>query len=168
MTTPSGTISLSQVNTEIGNPTTTNITLNNTAVRYLAGPPFAPSGSAISMNDLRGRTAQIQATGGNDVITTGTHKIHVFTSPGTLTVNFVYPSANTVEYLVVAGGGGGGTSTSPNFNGAGGGGGGFRTATGFPVSTGGSYPVTVGGGGPGGTPTTRSGGQKEQIRYFQQ
>ena len=49
---------------------------------------------------------------------------------------------SAVEYLVVAGGGGGG------YNAAGGGGaGGFRTATGFSVTTGTPYTVTVGAGG---------------------
>ena len=52
MTLPVGAISLSQVNTELGLPSTSTISLNNTAVRSLAG---VPSGT-ISMNNLRGKT----------------------------------------------------------------------------------------------------------------
>lgn len=44
---------MSDVNVELGLPSTTSITLNDTAVRNLAG---IPSG-AISMNDLRGKSA---------------------------------------------------------------------------------------------------------------
>lgn len=53
MTLPTGTISMSQVNTELGLTSTTLISLNQTNVRTLAG---VPSG-AISMNDLRGKSA---------------------------------------------------------------------------------------------------------------
>jgi hypothetical protein len=51
-----------------------------------------------------------------------------------------------VEYLVVAGGGGGATTA-----GGGGGAGGYRTATGFSVSSGSTYTVTIGAGGAAGT-----------------
>ena len=54
-----------------------------------------------------------------------------------------------VQYLVVAGGGGGGGSTA-----GGGGAGGYRTLSSktFPVASGDSFPITVGGGGGPGTP----------------
>jgi hypothetical protein len=52
----------------------------------------------------------------------------------------------SVEYLVIAGGGGGGWD-----RGGGGGAGGFRTASGFSLSSGTQYTVTVGAGGAGGT-----------------
>jgi hypothetical protein len=52
------------------------------------------------------------------------------------------PGVTEVEYLVVAGGGSGGS-----FVGAGGGAGGFRTGTGFSVTAGTTYTVTVGAGG---------------------
>ena len=51
-------------------------------------------------------------------------------------------AVSSVEYLVVAGGGSGGSRI-----GGGGGAGGYRTATGFSVTTGVSYTVTVGAGG---------------------
>ena len=56
----------------------------------------------------------------------------------------VATSNTVVDYLVVAGGGGGG----PTYGG-GGGAGGYRTASGHPVTTGTSYSITVGAGGPG-------------------
>lgn len=54
MTLPlSGPISMSQVNTELGLPSTTIITLNDPAVRALAGIPAG----TISMSDLYGKSA---------------------------------------------------------------------------------------------------------------
>ena len=52
MTLPVGTISMSQVNTELGYGSTANISLNQAAVRTLAQ---VPSGT-ISMNNLRGKS----------------------------------------------------------------------------------------------------------------
>jgi len=56
------------------------------------------------------------------------------------------------EYLVVAGGGGGG-----RLRGGAGGAGGFRTATGFTLTGGTTYTITVGAGGAGSTLTTARG-----------
>ncbi len=53
MTTPTGTISMSDVNVELSKTSTTTTSLNDTDVRNLAG---VPSG-VISMNDLRGKSA---------------------------------------------------------------------------------------------------------------
>lgn len=58
MTTPTGTISLSDVNTELGFSATALISMNDAAVRTLAG---VPSG-AISMDNLRGKTNAFQFT----------------------------------------------------------------------------------------------------------
>jgi|APGre2960657404_1045060.scaffolds.fasta_scaffold15031_2 hypothetical protein len=52
MPTPTGTISMSDVNTELGRSATASINLNEAAVRSLAG---VASGT-ISMNDLRGKS----------------------------------------------------------------------------------------------------------------
>ena len=56
-------------------------------------------------------------------------------------------STYDVTYLVIAGGGGSGSSSSGNFGGGGGGAGGYREASGFTLTPGTSYTVTVGGGG---------------------
>ena len=54
MPTPSGTISLSNVNTELGRSSTANISMNEAAVRTLAG--VGGSGSIITMDNLRGKS----------------------------------------------------------------------------------------------------------------
>ena len=56
-----------------------------------------------------------------------------------------------VDYLVVAAGGGGGQGVSGSANGGGGGAGGFRTGSGYPVTAGNTYTITIGAGGNGGT-----------------
>ena len=56
MTTPTGTIGLSDVNVELGYSSTANITMNDTNVRTLAG--VGGNATIISMNDLRGKTWQ--------------------------------------------------------------------------------------------------------------
>ena len=106
------------------------------------------------------------ATGGT-VTTSGNDKIHTFTGDGTFSVASVGNSAgggDKVSYLVIAGGGSGAGA-----GGAGGGAGGFREGKDAPKSSytvsplnapagltvsasPGSYPVTVGGGGAGGSP----------------
>ena len=132
------------------------------------------------MNQALTAIKYVTATGGT-VTTSGNFKIHTFTGPGTFCVSCAGNAAGStqVDYLVVAGGGGGGGSRSPGGGAGGGGGGGYResggTAPGCYSSTGSSplvavaaitvtaqgYPITVGGGGPGGassgTPPTGSG-----------
>ena len=106
-------------------------------------------------------------TSGSDIF-----RAHIFTASGTFNVTSLGDYPATVEYLVVAGGGGGGGAADSGSYAAGGGGGagGLRTnlsghplaGSSFPVSTSpGSYTVTVGGGGAGGTlgyPGTPRGG----------
>jgi hypothetical protein len=55
MTLPVGTISLSQVNTELGRSATASINMNDAAVRTLAG--VGGSGTIISMSNLQGKGA---------------------------------------------------------------------------------------------------------------
>jgi len=73
MTLPTGQISMSQVNTELGNPTTTQISLNQAPVRTLAG---VPSGQ-ISMSNLQGKSnAQFISASGGTITTSGDFRIH--------------------------------------------------------------------------------------------
>ena len=95
-----------------------------------------------------GGFTSICASGGNTITEVGNYKIHIFTGPGTFTVNALSsdPAADGLDYMVVAGGGGGG--------GGGGGAGGYRTSVDSSLvsasATG--YPITVGAaGGPGGS-----------------
>jgi hypothetical protein len=75
------------------------------------------------------------ATGGT-ITTSGSYKIHTFTSSGTFTPN----GAGTVEYLVIAGGGGGNGS---DIDSGGGGAGGYRTSVSGQTSGGGGSTETV-------------------------
>tara|TARA_R110002012_G_scaffold14153_1_gene59226 strand:- start:133 stop:1167 length:1035 start_codon:yes stop_codon:yes gene_type:complete len=95
-----------------------------------------------------GGFASICASGGNTITEVGNYKIHIFTGPGTFTVNSLSsdPAADGLDYLVVAGGGGGTSS--------GGGAGGYRTSvdSSLVAASETGYPITVGaGGGPGGS-----------------
>jgi hypothetical protein len=98
------------------------------------------SSKAFSIN----ATAGIVATGGT-VSNIAGYRVHTFTSSGTFDVQ---GGTGTVEYLVVAGGGGGGTNGAGG--GGGGGAGGYRFGSGFSVTPGTAYTVTVGAGGAGG------------------
>lgn len=55
MALPSGTISMSQVNTELGRGATAALSMNDSALRTLA--QVGGSGTAVSMNNLRGKSA---------------------------------------------------------------------------------------------------------------
>lgn len=116
----SGPISLSQVNTELGIGSTTNISLNQANVRSLAGV----ASGIISMSNLRGKsnaqTYTFAYTGGNQ--------------------SFTIPAGKTsmIVKLWGAGGGAGFIST--------GGGGGYAQST-VSVSGGQVYTIAVGGGG---------------------
>ena len=95
--------------------------------------------SSIRTND---KPVPFGASGGTE-IATPTTKWHIFTSPGTFTVDAGGPTGSgTCEILIVAGGGGGGG----NFYSAGGGAGGVVHGPAIPLTVG-SYSITVGGGG---------------------
>lgn len=76
MALPTGTISMSQVNTELKNTATATISLNDGQVRQLAG---RPSGT-ISMSDLRGKSFTKSV---NVVVFDGT-----VTDSKTITINY--------------------------------------------------------------------------------
>ena len=127
-------------------------------------------------------TAQYISASGGTVTTSGNFKIHTFTGDGTFTVSAGGNAggSNTVSYVVVAGGG-----ATIGYNSKGGGAGGYREGlgvndsytgsplrnpTGVPVTASpGSYPITVGGGGTGGTsgyPSTATSSQKGSSSVF--
>ena len=171
MTTPSGQISLDDVNTELDISPGTQINMDAANVRALAE---VPSG-AIAMSNLQGKSnAQFIVASGGSEATSGDYKIHTFNSSGTFTVNQAGNAAGStgVEYMVVAGGGGGGAGRGQPENNyrkrpGGAGAGGFREAKSpsapFPASPlatstlitvpATSYPISVGGGGGGGSYT---------------
>tara|TARA_Y100000401_G_scaffold114264_1_gene116075 strand:- start:969 stop:1985 length:1017 start_codon:yes stop_codon:yes gene_type:complete len=135
MTTPSsGPISAQHINTELGNPTTQQLGLNDSAVRTLAGV----SSGTIAYNDLRGKSS-FSASGGTVTTPGNGYTYHTFTSPGT----FVLSGTKNFDVLVVAGGGGGGPSYDSN--GGGGGAGGLIYVPSMSISTG-NYSVTIGAG----------------------
>jgi hypothetical protein len=119
-----------------------------------------------STSNVSGAPNYIVATGGT-ITCCGDYKIHTFTSDGCFSIcSAPTPAGNNVDYLVVAGGGGGGNW----FYGGGGGAGGYRESSGaasgcysvsplgacvsaLPVSVT-TYPITVGGGGASGTPSS--------------
>lgn len=150
MPTPTGQISLDDVNIELGIASGTQINMNDADVRALAGVPTGQ----IAMSDLQGKTGPeyVAATGGT-VSTNGNYKVHKFTSSGTFTVTSAGNAAgsNTIEYVIVAGGGGGGSQL-----GGGGGGGGYVTSS-VAASTG-AKSVVIGGGGGGGASAGGSSG----------
>jgi len=96
MATPSGTISLSDVNTELGLSATALITMNDAAVRTLAG--VGGSGTVITMQDLQNKSnrVSINVTISSD---TSNYVLNTAKAPGysagktdmTLTIN---PSVN--------------------------------------------------------------------------
>jgi hypothetical protein len=89
-------------------------------------------------------TAAQQPTGAAGYIrlNTTTNNLEYHNGTSWYAITAVNTAVYDVSYLVVAGGGGGGGSW-----GGGGGAGGFRTASGFSITSGTSYTVTVGAGG---------------------
>ena len=119
------TISLNQVNVELGRSGTANINMNDSALRSLFGR--AGSGTSISMSDGWGKTTYVPGS-------------QFFTGSGTFNV----PSyVSSVTIAVVGGGGGGGSHI-----GGGGGGGGIVYGT-VGVTPSSSISISIGGGGGG-------------------
>lgn len=102
-----------------------------------------------------GTNSPITATGGT-ITTSGSYKIHTFTSSGTFQIT---AGSSTIESLVVAGGGAGGA------NGGGGGAGGLiYTSPGANYGIG-SYNVIVGSGGVGNTTNNTPGGNGNNSSF---
>lgn len=110
-----------------------------------------PSSNGIS------KTVQGTPTGGS-ISTTGSYRVHTFTSSGTLTVPSGFSAS--IDYLIVAGGGAGGSDI-----GGGGGAGGMLTGT-SSISAG-TYSATVGAGGAsagaGAAPTSANNGSNSSF-----
>lgn len=164
MPTPSGQISLDDVNTELDIAPGTQINMDAADVRALAEVPTG----AISMSDLQNKSnAQFIVATGGTITTDGDFKVHTFNDSGTFVVNQAGNDAgsNSVDYLVLAGGGGGGQTL-----GAGGGAGGQLSSFpspaigGLPVTTT-SYPVSVGAGGAKPSPGVNPGGNGSPSNF---
>ena len=109
-------------------------------VNALSNPGFLlTSVSTTSTMYVIGGGVTVTATGGT-ITTSGSSKIHTFTTTGANTFTITSPASVSVTYLVVAGGGGGGV-------GRGGGGGGGGVLAGTTTLTAGTYTITVGAGG---------------------
>lgn len=121
------------------------------AIRFQGGQFEGCDGSSWSA--FGGGFTNPSATGGSES-TSGGHRIHTFTSSGTLTVG----TGGFVEVLVVGGGGGGGNGNPSSDGNGGGGAGGVTYAAQYAVAAG-TYSVTVGSGGTGGAPAPNSPGQ---------
>ena len=113
MTLPTGTITMGQVNTELGRSATATISLGETAVRSLAGV----ASGAISMNDLRGKSAVtiflsnlsiINFTGGGSnasagyQLTSGGIENEIVGASTTQTATWCTPTGEAVNYEVYA------------------------------------------------------------------
>lgn len=157
MPTPStGPIGFNDLNIELGVPATTTRTINDTAVRTLAGAPFGTPGTTISLNDLRGKSREINvfsinpSVGGKSTWKFDTDGALNLTS-GTYTITASSPYRLNVKIW-----GGGGSANPPS---AGrtwsGGGGGF--AGGVITGVSGDVYVLVGGFGAGSAPDPSQG-----------
>lgn len=130
----------------------------NSATQISATTPAHAAGAVNVIITAPG--GSVTGTGAYTYVAVPTYTIITFSSAGTTT--WTAPAGVTsVEYLVVAGGGGGGGTSSYDtaYGGGGGGAGGFRTASGYAVTPGNSYTVTVGAGGAGGATGANPGSQ---------
>jgi len=118
-------------------------------------------GGGVGSSLVGGGVGSFSATGGTTSTPGNGYAYHVFTYPNSS--NFVVSSGSgTAEVLVVAGGGAGGDGTY----GGGGGGGGVIYDTSFPVTSGNTYPVTVGRGGVCPLSPTPATGENGTDSYF--
>jgi len=133
---------------------TNNLTLTNTGAATVSSTitPFSASvsNSGFKLKQVSYvRPNYMVATGGDLITTSGSYKVHTFTTVGTssFTISSLGESPS-IEYLVIGGGGGGGyVAGAYDSRGGGGGAGGFRTgsvSSGFTTS---SYSIIVGSGG---------------------
>lgn len=100
MALPTGTITMTDVNIELGLASSSTITLNDSAVRTLAG---MPSGT-ISMNDLRGKSASVPFQTQEFIRSTqaGLYGPTNYINTQSYTITFSGP-INDGDFLIVAG-----------------------------------------------------------------
>lgn len=142
------------------------ITNNNTATVSTTTPfTVASAASTMKMRKVYADVVTYMvATGGNSVITSGSYKIHTFTTVGTS--SFVVSSAGnvpTISVLTVGGGAGGAGFRGGVSWGGGGGGGGVTEVSGLTVGSN-TYSVIVGAGGVRGS-YAADGGNGEQSSF---
>jgi hypothetical protein len=128
---------------------TNNFTItNNNSAAVSSTTPFtiAVLGSTMKMRKVFADTTYMIATGGDLITTSGSYKVHTFTTVGTSSFVVSNLGSNpSVEYLAVGGGGGGGAD-----HGGGGGGGAFILSS-YNITSSISYTVIIGQGGSGGS-----------------
>jgi hypothetical protein len=127
---------------------TTSTTGRNAGVGTAVGTMIynSTTGCIEAYNGTSWRTVAnllaISATGGTISTPGDGFTYHLFTSPGTFTVN---QGTGTVTMVAIGAGGGGGGADGGTPGGGGGGGGAVIAS--FPITTAGSFTVSVGGGG---------------------
>ena len=136
---PSTGVSIEQGVNALSNPGFLLTSVSTTSTMYVIGS----AGSSVI------------ATGGT-ITTSGSYKLHAFTTVGSTTFTLTNPTSLSVQVLVLAGGGGGG-----RWQGGGGGAGGVVTAT--QTLTAGSYTVIIGDGGAGDTGSGASNGNNSSF-----
>jgi hypothetical protein len=157
--------SLTAISASISTGTISSISVTTGSVP--AGTTLSSSGTwsgtanAVGSDTTSTFTVTASGTSGSATVTNTATNLTVivkapivtsFTSVGT--TSFSVPTGvSAVRVLVVAGGGGGGDNV-----GGGGGGGGVVEAPAYPVSPGGSVPITIGGGGASGNKAGRNNG----------
>ena len=116
--------------------------VGSTAATFSAGARKAAASGSADCNDTTNTIRTTDISGGT-VTTSGSDKIHTFTTSGTLTVTC--PTSLNVQSLIVAGGGNGGRGeiTQADTGGGGGGGGGVRYSAAMALTSG-AKTVTVG------------------------
>jgi len=128
----------------------TGFTTNNPAItlQFTAAATYSVTAKAVDTVGSRGDSASssadsftatsFNATGGNNITTSGSYKYHTFTSSGTFAIS---GGPKTIDVLLVGGGGGTGGRI-----GGGGGGSGVLILSSYSAANG-SYTIGVGGGG---------------------
>ena len=119
--------------------------------------------------DLRGQKQTSRKEGfsasGGTITSYGNYQVHTFLTSGTFAVENLGTSEVLMDILVVGGGGAGGSGTHSAYEAGGGGAGGMRVFPAHPVTSTGSFAVTVGDGGTADADYTNALGGFSQIAF---